>query len=199
MTFITVVSVGSVSCVNKGLDRSNSNKQIEAEPREIPVVFQPTKQNGGKRCEPLWYSGGPGDEHDSADHHCFILQDRLIKAALDGNITEIREALRDGAHVEGTAYNRFPALHSAAKQGHANAVALLLDNGAKINRVADFENTALNMAASDGKTDAVRVLLDRGANVCYKSTGGTAGDIVSATGHMELAKLLKAAEATKCK
>ncbi len=200
VSLITAISVGSVSCVNNGMNRSSaSQQQPQAKPRETPVAFQPTKENGGKRCEALWYTGAPGDEHDSADNHCFRLQEKLIKGALDGKLTEIREALRDGAHVEGTAYNMFPALHSAAMQDHADAVALLLDNGANVNRVVDFENSALNMAVSDGHTDVVRVLLDRGADVCYKSAGGTAGDIARARGHKELADLLKAAETTKCK
>lgn len=200
MCLIIAVSVGSVSCVNKVMSSAGSGQQqSEAKPRETPVAFQPTKQNGGKRCEAWWYTGSPGDEHDSADHRCFRLQEKLTKGALAGNLSEIREALRDGAHVEGTAYNMFPALHSAAMQGHADAVALLLDNGAKINRVVDFENSALNMAASEGRDDVVRVLLDRGVDVCYKSAGGTAGDIARARGHKEIADLLKSSESTKCK
>lgn len=178
---------------------SSSQQQSEAKPRETPVAFQPTKQNGGRRCEAWWYTGLPGDEHDNTDHLCFRLQQKLIEGALAGNLSEIREALRDGAHVEGTAATKFPALHSAAMQGHADAVALLLDNGAKVNRVVDFENSALNMAASEGRDDVVRVLVDRGVDVCYKSAGGTAGDIARARGHKDIADLLKASESTKCK
>jgi len=74
-----------------------------------------------------------------------------------------------------------------------------LDNGAKVNRVVDFENTSLNIAASEGRDDVVRVLLDRGVDVCYKSAGGTAGDIARARGHNEIADLLKASESKKCK
>ena len=147
----------------------------------------------------MWYSGQPGDEHDSADRHCFALQEKLINGALDGNLNQIRDALRDGANVEGTAYNKFPALHSAAMKGHADAVALLLDNGANVNRVADFENSALNMAASDGHAEVIRVLLDRGADVCYKSADGTAGDIARARGYEGVAELLKTAETKNCK
>jgi len=198
VSLIIAISVGSVSCVNKG-SAAKGSQQTEAKPRETPIAFRPTKENGGKRCEALWYTGAPGDEHDSADHHCFRLQEKLIKSALAGNLTEIREALRDGAHVEGTAYNMFPALHSAAMQGHADAVALLLDNGANVNQVVDFENSVLNMAASEGHMDVVRVLLDRGVDVCYKSASGTAGDIARLGGHKQLAELLKAAEKTNCK
>jgi len=198
LVLIFTISLPSVSCVNKASSAKKS-QQTDAKPRETPVAFQPTKQNGGKRCEPLWYTGQPGDEHDSADHRCFLLQEKLINGALNGDLNQIREALRDGAHVEGTTNNRFPALHSAALQGHADAVALVLDNGANVNRVVDFENSVLNMSASEGHTDVVRVLLDRGADVCYKSASGTAGDIARARGYKELTELLKAAETVKCK
>jgi Ankyrin repeats (3 copies) len=197
VVLIVTISLGSVSCV-KG-SATKKSQQTEAKPRETPVAFQPTIQNGGKRCEPLWYTGQPGDEHDNADHRCFVLQEKLINGALDGNLNQIREALREGAHVEGTAYNKFPALHSAAMKGRADAVTLLLNNGANVNRVVDFENSVLNMAASEGHTDVVRVLLDRGADVCYKSASGTAGDIARARGHKELTELLRAAEMAKCK
>lgn len=193
---ITLMSTLSMSCMKRfGV----KTEQAEAKTRETPVAFQPTKQNEGKRCEFLNYTGQPGDENDSSDGRCFLLQERLIKGAIDGDLAEIRAALKDGAHVEGTFYNRFPALHSAAMQGHADAVALLLDNRAQVNRVADFENTALNMAASAGHTDVVRLLIERGADVCYKSAAGTAGDIAQARGHQDLASLLKAIEAAKCK
>jgi hypothetical protein len=195
MNLIIAVSIGLGACHG----RSKATGSQPAKPREMPVAFQPTKENGGKRCEALWYTGQPGDEHDSADHRCFALQEKLINAALDGRSDQIREALRDGAHVDGTAYNSFPALHSAAMQGHADAVTLLLDNGANINRVVDFENSVLNMAASAGSADVVRVLLDRGVDVCYKSASGTAGDIAGLGGHKEIAELLKSAETKNCK
>ena len=195
VSLIIAVSVGSVSC-NRGSVATGSQ---QAKPRETPIAFQPTKENGGKRCEALWYTGQPGDEHDSADHRCFALQEKLINGARDGNLNQIRDALRDGANVEGTAYNKFPALHSAALRGHADAVVLLLDNGANVNRVVEFENSVLNLAASEGHADVGRVLLDRGVDVCYKSAAGTAGDIARARGFKELADLLKSTETTKCK
>ena len=198
MSLVIAISVGSASCVYKG-SAAKGSQQPEAKPRETPIAFQSTKENGGKRCEALWYTGEPGDEHDSSDHRCFGLQEKLINGALDGKLDQIRDALRDGANVEGTAYNKFPALHSAAMQGHADAVTLLLDNGANVNRIVDFENSALNMATSEGHADVVRVLLDRGVDVCYKSASGTAGDIARARGYKELAELLKATEKTKCK
>ena len=196
LVVIATISALFTSCMNRFEAKT---KQAEAKARETPVSFQPTKKNEGKRCEFLSYTGQPGDENDSFDRRCYLLQERLIKGAVDGNLTEIRAALKDGVHVEGTSYNRFPALHSAAMEGNAAAVALLLDNGAQVNRVADFENTALNMAASEGHTDVVRVLIEMGADVCYRSAAGTAGDIAQVRAHKELSNLLKRVESTKCK
>ena len=91
MLLIVAGSLAFVSCAYKG-SPARKSEQAEAKPRQTPVAFQATKENGGKRCEPLWYTGQPGDEHDSADHHCFVLQEKLINGALDGNLNHIREA-----------------------------------------------------------------------------------------------------------
>jgi hypothetical protein len=99
MSLIIALSVALVSCVNNGMSRSSAGQQqSQAKPRETPVAFQSTKENGGKRCEALWYTGAPGDEHDTADHHCFYLQEKLIKGALDGKLTEIRECRLSRCH-----------------------------------------------------------------------------------------------------
>jgi hypothetical protein len=194
---LTLLVVGfSTSCMNRS---NGETQQAKVKGRESSAAFQPTKQSEDKRCGFLNYTGQPRDEHDSPDRHCFLLQERLIKGALDGDLTEIREALKDGANVEGTSYNRYPALHSATMQGHADAVGLLLDNGAQVNRVADFERTPLNIAAYSGHLNIIKVLLERGADPCYKSSAGTARDIAQKQNHQEITQLLKDAESTKCK
>jgi ankyrin repeat protein len=172
-------------------------QRAEGQPGETPVSFQPTKQNKGSRCAPRYYAQVGSD--DDNNPVCYELQKRLVDAAKDGNLEAMRAALGEGASPEGSIYNYHPPLHTAAARGQSDAVRLLLDNGAQVNRVSDFENTALNMAASDGHEDVVRVLLERGADACYKSSAGTAGDIARARGYKDIAELLKAAEATKCK
>src|SRR5258705_13866133 len=198
----SLVGVGVfLSCSAKPGTHSGDRIPSEAnsKPTETPIALQWTRENSGKRCEATHYFGegrmGPDEGYSP---YCYRLQTRLLKAAREGKLEEIRETLKNGANPNLPVDDSFPPLQTAATSGQADAARLLLDNGAQVNQVADFENTPLNAAASYGQTDVVRVLLDRGADVCYKSAGGTAGDIARARGHKELADLIKASETTKC-
>ena len=204
LTILLVISINvfTASCVVKPTTRPENRaaQQVGSKPQETPVPFESTKENGGKRCEAKYYFGARRKGSDEGySPFCYKLQLRLMKAAREGNLSEIRETLKFGANPNQSVDDSFPPLQTAAASGQADAVRLLLDNGAEVNHVADFENTPLNAAAASGQTEVVRVLLDRGADVCYKSAGGTAGDIAGARGYKELAELLKAAEQTKCK
>jgi uncharacterized protein len=192
----------NASCVVKPTTRpaDRAPQQMEVKPQETPVPFESTKENEGKRCEARYYFGSRRTGSDEGySPFCYKLQLRLMKAAREGSLSEIRETLKFGANPNLPVDDSFPPLQTAAASGQADAARLLLDNGAEVNHVADFENTALNTAASYGHMDVVRVLLERGADVCYGRPGGTAGDIARARGHKELADLLNASETTKCK
>jgi hypothetical protein len=172
----------------------------DSKPKETPVALQPTEENHGKRCEAKYYFGvGRRGPDEGYNPFCYNLQLRLVKAAQEGNLNEIRETLKYGAHPNLPVDDSFPPLQTAAANGRTDAAQLLLANGAQVNQISDFENTPLNAAASYGKADVVRLLLAQGANVCHKSSAGTAGDIARARGYAELAELLKAAEFKNCK
>ena len=194
-----LIGIGCIdSCGSKPRQQVTDKQpqRAEAPSRETPVPFQPTKKNKGNRCAPRYYAQvGAEDDNNPV---CYELQKRLVDATREGNLEAMRAALKEGANPEGSIYNYFPPLHTAAAAGQLEAALFLLDNGAQINRVSDFENTALNMAASDGHKEVVRLLLERGADACYKSSAGTAGDIAQTRGHQDIAELLKAAEAAKC-
>lgn len=184
------------SCINgaRGLPANETPQEVGRRPKETPVPLEATKENKGKRCEARTYNV------PSENRECYRLQERLIKAALDGNLAEIREALRDGAHPDATYYNSFPALHSAAMFGREDAVQLLLDNGADVNLVVSLGNTPLKMAVNEGHTDIVRILIERGADVCdRRQSNNPALQIAEEQGHKEITELLKAAGAEKCK
>jgi len=206
---LTTLLVGSLvvvglflSCTAKPTTHSGNRLSADADskPTETPIALQRTIENAGKRCEATHYFGegrmGPDEGYSP---YCYRLQSRLIKAAREGDLEEIRDTLKKGANSNLPVDDSFPPLQTASASGQAGSVRLLLDNGAQVNQVANFENTPLNAAASYGHMEVVGVLLERGADVCYKSSVGTAGDIARARGHKEISDLLKVAEVGKCK
>ncbi|HKS08430.1 MAG TPA: ankyrin repeat domain-containing protein [Pyrinomonadaceae bacterium] len=153
-----------------------------------------------QRCKATNYFGEQRSGTDEGySPACYKLQSKLIKAAGEGNLVDIREALKDGANPNLPVDDSFPPLQTAAASGQTEAVRLLLDSGSQVNQISDFENTPLNAAAASGHSEVVKVLLERGANACYRSAAGTAGDIARSKGHGELAAILKTAERAKCK
>jgi len=197
LVIIWVAVVIAVSCVRSA---NTSKQQLSDKPQEKPSPSEPTTGNSGKRCEAKVYFGlRPAGSDEGYTEYCYKLQLRLIAAAREGNLHEIRETLKLGANLHLTVDDSYPPLQVAAASGHADAVRLLLDNGAKVNHVSGPGNTALNAAATYGHQGVVLVLMQRGADVCYRSPGGTAGDSARSRGHRVIAKLLKAAETVKCK
>jgi len=190
------------SCSNRKTSfSSNSGIEVGAKPKETPIPIERTKENDGKRCEARYFFGereSPGST-EGYTPYCYKIQSRLVKAAGDGNLQEIKETLKYGANASLPVDNSFPPLLTAASSGKTEAVRLLLDNDVDVNHVSDFQNTALNFAASEGHTDTVRLLLERGADPCYPEKGRTAGDVARARGFKELGELLRVAEAQKCK
>ena len=196
---ILVIGTFTPSCGNgstKGSDYGMSPQSLKEIMRN-PIPLRRTDQNKGERCGPRYYTDVPGD--DDYNPVCYGLQLKLVKASLEGDLQKMREALGDGANVEGSVYDYYPPLQTAAMRGNNKVVRLLIENGADVNRLAEFENTPLNAAASEGHTDVIKMLVVQGADVCYKTSAGTAGDVARAKGHKELAELLKASESKKCK
>jgi hypothetical protein len=190
------------SCSNwKSSPSSSGGQEMGAKPKETPIPIVRAKENEGKRCESRYFFGERQDSGSKEGYtsYCYHLQLRLVEAAGDGNLAEIREILKYGANPHLQVDNYFAPLLTAASSGKTEAARLLIDNGVDVNEDADFQNTPLNMAASNGHIDTVRLLLERGADPCYSSSAGMAGDIARARGFKELAELLKAAEARKCK
>jgi ankyrin repeat protein len=110
-----------------------------------PIPLRRTDQNKGERCGPRYYTDVSGD--DDYNPVCYELQLKLVKASLEGDLQKMREALGDGANVEGSVYDYYPPLQTAAMQGNNEVVRLLIENGADVNRLVEFENTPLNAGA----------------------------------------------------
>lgn len=203
MNLIIIILMGTglfTSCTSKPIKQIENkiSQQAETAPRETPVALQPTKENKGKRCGTEGTTTSENDEAAS-NTFCHDVQLKLLKAAGAGDLEKIREALREGANPNGAVDDRFPPLQQAAASGKVDAVRLLLDNGADVNLEADFQNTALSFAVYEGHIDVVRVLIERGADVCYRTDTGTYEELARRRGYQEIAELLKAAIATKCR
>jgi Ankyrin repeats (3 copies) len=199
LTVILLMAAGlTASCTNMPAKQSENNipRQMNG-PRDPPVALHATKQNKGERCAPRVYTQLEGE--DDYNPYCYEMQLKLVKASEEGNLDEMKEALQEGAHPDGSVYHRFPPLFVASISGKVNAVRLLLDNGSDVNQVVDFQNTPLGVAVDGGHINVVRVLLERGANVCYQTTAGTDEEIARKKGYNEIEELLKAAKSTNCK
>lgn len=94
--------------------------------------------------------------------------DSLSKAARNGDLAIVREALGYGADIEAENEVGFRPLHVAAANGHTEVVRFLLDHGADINARDRYQTTALHRAASQGHDQVVRFLLERDAWVSLK-------------------------------
>ena len=139
-----------------------------------------------------------------------LASDRLIEAARQDDVGEVRAALESGANpnrptpvVEGWDADdcdavvdeaMMSALGWAAKRGNQEMATLLIDQGgADPNqaRTADG-STALIEAAGGGHLEVTRLLLDRSAdpNQACTADGGTALMQAAHRGHLEVTRLL---------
>lgn len=153
-----------------------------------------TNRDVGKICEARVYEM-PSDGNPD----CYRLQENLAKAVREGNIAEIKEVLKNGANVEGTYDDNYPALYVSAMLGRTEVVEFLLNNGADVNRVLTFGKTPLKAAIYSNHLETVKVLLKRGADVCNNTSDeGTALQIAQKKGLQDIIKALEVAGAEKC-
>lgn len=100
-------------------------------------------------------------------------EDKLIKAALKGDVKKMEKLLDEGIDVNSRDAEGASALYMAAAAGQAQAVALLLDRGAAVD-LPDLvlSSTPLHRASEHADTAASRLLLDRGADVNARAAEG---------------------------
>ena len=126
---------------------------------------------------------------------------QLVQSAERGNLTDVQDALNDGADVNAKNDIGFTALMRASYGGYtygsyAEIVKLLLDKGADVNIKTDKGITALMEASSGGHAEVVKLLLAKGADINVKnSKGETALMIVKDNGQTEIVDMLERAGA----
>jgi hypothetical protein len=92
------------------------------------------------------------------------VNERLHRAAMDGDVEGIAAALLAGADPEAFV-NTWSPLHWAANNGHIAAIAALLKAGARVDGANSKGYTPLMRAAPFGNTAVIDALLSAGADV----------------------------------
>lgn len=90
---------------------------------------------------------------------------QLHKAASEGSVSAVREALQNGAEVNARGEFGDTALNMAAEHGHLQIVEKLLASGADIENLGGADKTPLMSAAFAGNIGVVRLLLEKGAQI----------------------------------
>ncbi|XP_049944395.1 ankyrin repeat domain-containing protein 65-like [Schistocerca serialis cubense] len=117
---------------------------------------------------------------------------RLIEAAKEGAVEEVRALLAAGADV-GARDEEFgeTALHWAAWRGHAAVVRLLLSAASDHNARDQGGQTPLHWAAQSGHAEAAAALLQAGADMGARTDkGNTPLDIATLCNHQQLVEML---------
>lgn len=123
---------------------------------------------------------------------------KLINAAIDNELDNVKKALDAGADVNATDEDGDTALILASVNGYTDIVEELLENEADVNTTDGEGETALIVASLKGYTDIVVMLLAAGADVNTKTNDGwTALISASEKGHTKIVKLLKKAMGIK--
>jgi ankyrin repeat protein len=93
----------------------------------------------------------------------------LHLAADDGNITEVKQLLKDGADVDIRSSNNETPLHFAAYRGHLEIAKVLVSHGADINAVEESNFSPLHDAVEEGHVEITDFLLTQGADINIKN------------------------------
>ena len=183
LTFVGMLAAGLPSC---GTYKEQNKKEQAGIDKVDPKP--------GTFCQRRLY------ESSSDDPRCYELQKKLHDGSINGNLNEMKDALSDGANVEGKFSDSSPPLIAAARFGQIEAVMLLVRNGADVNQVLTFGDCPLKSAVYSKSAATVRFLIENGANVCEDTPdAGTALEIARKNGSNDIEELLKQAGAESCK
>lgn len=96
----------------------------------------------------------------------FSIHYEFIKAVDDGDFTEARTHLINGASPNARSYEGVPVLHLVLDKRNLDFARLLLEQGANVNATArDSGETPLMKLAAAGSEEGVRLVLAHGADV----------------------------------
>ena len=96
----------------------------------------------------------------------------LILAAMEGDVSKLRDAIESGTDIAEADESGQTALHFAADRGSVECVSLLLENGADANSTDREGISVLHAAVIGGDVDCVRLLLQAGADPDHEDADG---------------------------
>ncbi|GMH30230.1 hypothetical protein Nepgr_032073 [Nepenthes gracilis] len=96
---------------------------------------------------------------------------RVINAAHNGDLYQLKSLLRGGADPKKTDYDGRSPLHLAASRGYENVVLFLIQEGVDINASDNFGNTPLMEAIKNGHDRVASLLCSEGASLNIKDAG----------------------------
>ena len=97
----------------------------------------------------------------------------LLDAASEGNIEAAKQAIADGADVNGKAGGELTPLHYAALDGYKEVAELLIDKGADVNMKNIVGYTPLDWAVGEDNTEIADL---------FRKHGGKTGEELKAEG-----------------
>lgn len=110
---------------------------------------------------------GTGSERNDTLHagnvSGFAAENALRQAALEGDLTTVKELVDRGTSVNAPDQDGHTPLMLAAFNGHSEIVLSLIDGGALVDQRDLLGRTALLYAATGPFRETVKILLDRGA------------------------------------
>jgi ankyrin repeat protein len=123
---------------------------------------------------------------------------RIIRAAFNGDVREMEQALEDGESWWDKDEFGMDALAWASRGGHHEAVAFLMSEHPDPDREDAVNEPPLGQASKDGFTGVVSALIDAGVDVDHVfKDGRTALMHAAENGHLDIVRLLLGADADK--
>lgn len=119
------------------------------------------------------------------------MDDRLVRAAEAGDVTEIRRLIATGVDPDAAGAGGTPPLMAAATHRHVEAVRALLDGGADVDLQDARADNVFLYAGAEGLLDILRLANEAGADPTITNRyGGVALIPASERGHVEVVRYL---------
>ena len=154
---------------------------------------------GFARISRLYYGRGPTEAGAprlpaltvSQEQERLSLDQELITAAEQGEVSSLRSILERGARVDARDARGRTALLAATQAGRVDAVKVLLAAGANVDLQDDRLDNPFLYAGAEGLLEILRQLIEAGANTRLTNRfGGTALIPASERGHVEVVREL---------